>query len=257
MKVAFILVTALVMCNVTPADAQLSSWLGRVGNALGVGGGGGKAGKGGMESSLSSISHNDVVAALKEALEVGTRNASSRLSALNGYFGNELIKIAMPAEAQRMAARARRAGLGEQVDRAILSMNRAAEDAAGKVVPIFLGAIRGMSITDGVAIVRGGAGAATAYLKNKTSEHLTNALRPIIHDSLDKVGATRHWGEIFTFYNKLPFVTKVTTDLTTYVNDRALHGLFFVIAEEENKIRENPRARITSLLKKVFGASMY
>lgn len=202
----------------------------------------------------SSFSNNDAVAALKEALKIGTQNASGRLNAVNGYFGNQLIKIVMPPEAQKVERTLRSIGMGDQVDKAILSMNRAAEDAAIKAAPIFINAITTMSIQDGISIVRGGQGAATNYLKGKTNAQLTNAFRPVIQQSLGKVNATKYWSEIFTIYNRLPTtVNKVNPDLTAYVTERALNGLFVTIAEEENKIRLDPAAQVTDLLRKVFG----
>ena len=159
----------------------------------------------------------------------------------------------MPPEAKKVESTLRSMGFGEQVDKAILSMNRAAEDAATKAVPIFVNAIKGMSIQDGISIVRGGQGAATNYLKNRTTMELTNAFRPVIENSLNKVNATKYWTDIFTIYNKIPTVQRVNTDLPAYVTERALNGLFVTIADEENKIRTNSAARVTDLLKKVFG----
>lgn len=204
--------------------------------------------------SMSSLSNTDIVSALREALNIGAQNSGKRLSVLNGYFGNALIKILMPPETKKMENTLRSMGLGDQVDKAILSMNRAAEDAAMKAVPIFIDAIKGMSIQDGLSILKGGSGAATNYLKARTTTALTNAFRPLIQASLDKVNATRYWRDIFTTYNRLPMVSHVNPDLTSYVTERALNGLFVTVADEENKIRANPAARVTDLLKKVFGA---
>lgn len=204
-------------------------------------------------NSGSSFTNQEAVNALRQALEIGTQNASGRLSTLNGYFGNQLIKILMPPEAKKVESTLRSMGFGEHVDKAILSMNRAAEDAATQAVPIFVNAIKGMSIQDGISIVRGGQGAATNYLKNRTTMELTNAFRPVIQNSLNKVNATKYWTDVFTIYNKIPTVQKVNTDLPAYVTERALNGLFVTIADEENKIRTNSSARVTDLLKKVFG----
>jgi len=251
----------LLLGSIGAADAQsFSQLLGQAASSFFGGSSSSGSSSGGQSGGrlsnvlLSSISNNDIVTALKEALEISSQNASSKLHAINGFFGNNLIKILMPPEAQRMEARLRRLNLGPQVDEAILSMNRAAEDASGQVFPVFVGAIRGMNIHDGINIVRGGAGAATEYLKNKTTTGLRNAFGPIIQRSLDKVDATKYWSIVFHAYNKIPLVTKINTNLTEYVNGRALDGLFVVIADEENKIRQNPKARVTDLLKKVFGA---
>jgi hypothetical protein len=135
-----------------------------------------------------------------------------------------------------------------------MSLNRAAEDASGKAIPIFANAIMAMSITDGVNILRGGNNAATEFLKRTTTASLTSAFRPVIESSLRKVNATTYWNEVFKTYNKLPITKKkVNTDLTAYVTERALNGLFISVAEEEANIRKNPAAQVTGLLQKVFG----
>jgi hypothetical protein len=205
--------------------------------------------------SIGNLSNSEIVAGLKEALNVGTKNSANKLSAVNGYFGNQLIKILMPPEAKKIESALRAVGMGNVVDKAIMSMNRAAEDAASKSVPIFVNAITSMTIQDGVSILKGGNGAATNFLKAKTTASLTTAFRPVINNSLSKVGATKYWSEMVNIYNKLPTVRqKLNPDLAGYVTERALNGLFVTISEEENKIRTNPGARVTDLLKKVFGA---
>ena len=209
----------------------------------------------GSGTSLSSLSNTDIVAALRQALEIGAKNAGSRLNTANGFFGNAMIKVLMPPEAQKVESTLRSFGFGGVVDKAILSMNRAAEDAAGKAAPIFVNAIRSMNIQDGVNILKGGNGAATAYLRNSTTGPLSQAFRPVIQNSLAKVGATAYWGDVMKIYNGLPTTrAKINPDLTAYVTERALNGLFVSIAEEEAKIRTNPSARVTDLLNKVFGA---
>lgn len=215
--------------------------------------GGGSSGSGG--GNISGLSNAEVVSGLKQALEIGSKNAGGQLSKVNGYFGNQLVKILMPPEAQKVERALRAAGLGSEVDKAILAMNRAAEDAATKAAPIFVNAIKSMTISDGIGILKGGNGAATRYLEGRTNTQLTKAFRPVIKNSLDKVDATKYWAEVFRLYNQLPMVKKVNTDLTSYVTERALDGLFVIIAQEENKIRQNPSARVTSVLRKVFGAN--
>jgi len=206
-------------------------------------------------TSINSLSSADIVAGLKEALNVGSRNAGSQLSASNGYFGNALVKILMPPEAQRVEQTLRNLGMSSLVDKAILSMNRAAEDAASKAAPIFVDAVRNITITDGLSILRGGAGAATAFLKQRTTASLTAAFKPVIQNALGKNNTTALWSDVFTTYNRLPTTrNRVNPDLTGYVTERALAGLFTVIAEEENKIRTNPAARVSSILQRVFGA---
>jgi hypothetical protein len=210
--------------------------------------------RGGSLPNTGSYSNGEAVDALRQALQIGTQNASGRLNSVNGFFGNQLIKILMPPEAKKVESTLRSIGMGKQVDNAILAMNRAAEDAAGKAVPIFVNAITSMSISDGISIVRGGNGAATNYLQRSTTQALTDAFRPVIQNSLNKVDATKYWQDIFTIYNRLPTTrSKVNTDLTAYVTERALNGMFVTIADEENKIRTNPASRVTDLLKKVFG----
>lgn len=210
---------------------------------------------GGNGFSLNNLSNADISNGLKEALNVGIKNASTRLSAKNGFFGDALIKILMPPEAKKVETTLRNMGMGQVVDKAVLSMNRAAEDAAGKAVPIFVNAITSMSIQDGLNILKGGNGAATEYLKMKTTDALTQAFKPVISKSLNKVGATALWSNVFNIYNKLPTTfSKINPDLTGYVTERALAGLFTNVAAEENKIRSNPAARVSGILQKVFGA---
>lgn len=202
---------------------------------------------------INALTDTEIVAGLKEALEIGSENAGGRLSVVDGYFGNAIIKILMPPEAEKVENTLRSIGLGGQVDQAILAMNRAAEDAATKASPIFIDAIKEMSIQNGLSILNGGNGAATTYLKQNTTDKLTNAFSPVISTSLEKVNATKYWNDIFSVYNALPTTqNKINPDLTAYVTERSLNGLFVVVEEEENKIREDPAARVTDLLKKVF-----
>jgi len=208
---------------------------------------------GGKKKGLSDA---DISAGLKQALQVGAQNATAKVSAVDGFFGNALIKILMPPEAEKVEKTLRSIGLGDQVDKAILSMNRAAEDASKKAVDIFIDAIKNMSIQDGLSILKGSNDAATQYLKAKTTTALTNAFRPVIEESLDKVNATKYWAVVFNTYNELPTTNKkVNPDLPAYVTERALNGVFVYIADEEAKIRMNPAARVTDLLKKVFGSN--
>lgn len=200
----------------------------------------------------NSLSTNDIASGLKEALEQGVTKGTKQLSSLDGYFGNEAIKILMPPEAKKVEDNLRKLGLGKQVDEAITSMNRAAEDAAKSAAPIFVKAIKGMSFQDAMNILKGPENAATEYLKNTTTKSLTEAFRPVIDSSLIKVDATKYWNTVFSTYNRVAF-KKINPDLTEYVTERALSGLFYKIAEEEVSIRKNPAARTTELLKKVFG----
>jgi hypothetical protein len=201
------------------------------------------------------LSNEDIVAGLKEALSVGAQNSSSKLSATDGFFGNAVIKVLMPAEAKKAETTLRNLGFGNMVDNAILSMNRAAEEASKSAAPIFVDAIRDMSIQDAVGILKGNDSAATSYLKGKTIGNLTSAFKPVIDQALQKTNATKYWKDVFETYNKLPTTfNKINTDLSGYVTDRALSGLFIQVALEEQKIRKDPAARVNDILKKVFGS---
>jgi len=202
---------------------------------------------------LSSLSSADIGSGLKEALNKGVQQGTAKLSAADGFFKDAAIKILMPPEAQKVEKTLRNTGFGPQVDEAILSMNRAAEDAAKSASPIFLDAIKQMSFQDALAILKGGDSSATQYLRSKTTMALTAAFRPVIDKSLSKVNATEYWNTVFGTYNKVPFVKKVNPDLGAYVTEKALTGIFYQIALEEVDIRKNPVARTTDILKKVFG----
>ena len=213
---------------------------------------------GGLLSGVTSIlkgglSSEDIGKGLKEALSKGATTAAKQLSATDGYFGNAAVKILMPPEAQKIEKKLRDFGMGQQVDDAILSMNRAAENAAQSATPIFIDAIKNMSISDAAGILQGNDSAATDYLKGKTTPQLTEAFKPVIKTSLDKVDATSKWATIIDLYNKIPFVKKMNPDLAAYVTDRALYGMFVQVAQQEKQIRKDPVAQTSNLLKKVFG----
>lgn len=208
------------------------------------------------KSSVSgkALSNDDIINGLKEALSVGAENTSKSLNKTDGFFKNAALKILMPAEAQKAEKTLRQFGMGAMVDKAILSMNRAAEDAAGGISTIFINAIKQMTVTDGLKILRGGDFAATDYLKKTTTLELTEKMRPVIEASLSKVNATNYWKDVFTTYNKLSFSKQpVNTDLSSYVTEKSMTGIFYSIGEEEQKIRKDPAAQVTDLLKKVFG----
>lgn len=205
-------------------------------------------------SSQGQLSTDEVVQGLKEALSQGATQGAGKLSAVDGFFGNAAIKILMPAEAKKVESTLRSAGMGNLVDKAVLSMNRAAEEASKSAAPIFLDAIKQMSFQDAWSILRGTDSAATVYLKGKTWEQLAKAFRPVIEQALQKTDATRYWKDVFDSYNKVPFARKVNPDLAGYVTDKALQGMFVQVALEEKKIRKDPAARATDLLKKVFGS---
>ena len=201
-----------------------------------------------------SLSQSEISDGLRQALQVGAKNATGKVSVANGFLGDALIKVLMPPEAKKVESTLREVGMGQYVDDAILSMNRAAEDASGKALDIFVNAIKSMSIQDALSILNGGNDAATQYLKAKTTAQLTAAFKPVIQQSLDKVNATKYWATVFNTYNELPTTfNKVNPDLPSYVTERALNGVFVYIAQEEAKIRKDPAAQVTDLLKKVFG----
>lgn len=195
----------------------------------------------------------EAAGAIKEALIQGTGKSVDIVSALDGYFKNPEIKIPFPPEAANVESKLRAIGLGSEVDKAILSINRAAEDAAKEAAPIFIAAIKNMTIADAIGIVKGNQNAATLYLSKTTGAELKRKFSPVIKNSLDNVNATRYWTDIMNTYNKIPFVQKMNPDLSAYVTDKAIEGLFVMVAKEELKIRKDPVARTTELLRKVFG----
>jgi len=201
----------------------------------------------------ANLSSDDIVSGLKEALKVAANNTGKQLSQQDGYFGNAAIKILMPDEAKNVEKKLRNFGMGGQVDKTILSMNRAAEDAANGIGNIFLDAIKQLTVTDGLHILQGSNTAATDYLKQTTSAALTEKFKPIIQASLAKVHADEYWSDMFTNYNRMPGVTKVNPDLVAYVTDKALSGLFYNMGLEEQKIRKDPTAQVSGILQKVFG----
>ena len=172
----------------------------------------------------------------------------------DGFFGSELYKVLLPPDARRAESALRRIGMGSQVDRAILSINRGAEDAVGTAGPVFTGAIKEMTLTDALGIVKGNPDAATQYFKQKTSAQLVAAFSPSVKTSLDRTHATKYYGDVANSYNRLPLSSdKVNPDLTSYVVGKAVDALFDQIAKEEANIRANPLAQTKDILKKVFG----
>lgn len=196
----------------------------------------------------------EIALGLKQALELGTTSGADRLSVKDGFFGNLAVKLFFPPEAQKAEKMLRSLGFNQLCDNVLLSLNRAAEDAAIEAKPIFISAIRQMTINDAVNILLGKQNdAATNYFKRVTSDQLRLKFEPIVQNSLSKVGATKYWGDVTNTYNKVPFVSKINPDLKDYVTQKAIDGLFLEIAQEELKIRNNISARNTSLLQKVFG----
>jgi hypothetical protein len=202
-------------------------------------------------STGGNLSSDEIVSGLKEALSLGAQKSSDKLSATDGFFKDAAVKILLPKQIRDIENKLKMLGMGKLVEKAELSMNRAAEDASKSAAPIFLSAIKKMTVTDALNILRGTDTAATAYLRKTTSPELTNAFRPIIEESLKKVDATKYWKDVFTAYNRFSS-TPVDTDINSYVTQKALDGIFYYVAKEEVNIRENPAGRVTDILKKVF-----
>ena len=201
----------------------------------------------------SGLSDAKIGSGLKEALKVGTGNATSLTGRVDGYFMNQAIKIFMPEKLRNVEKVLRMVGYGPQVNGFVLSMNRAAERAAPAAKQIFWGAIGEMTFDDARKILSGHETAATDYFKGKTTNKLTAAFAPIVDKAMNEVGVTRQYKELTGRYNSIPFVKKDTFDIDRYVVSKSLDGLFYMVAEEEKKIRTNPAARVTDLLKEVFG----
>jgi hypothetical protein len=201
-----------------------------------------------------ALTTEEIGRGLKEALTVGIKNSSSQASALDGYLGNQTIKLLFPPEAQKVEQKLRDIGLGGECDKFITALNRGAEKAAEKAVPVFVDAITQMTIQDALGILRGEKNAATNYLKRTSSVALMNAFAPIMQDAINSTGATKLYGDIANTYNKIPFQQKINPDLQQYATQKAIDGLFLLVAQEEQKIRDNPAARVSDILKRVFGA---
>lgn len=201
----------------------------------------------------AGLDESTIVAGLKDALSVGTKNAVSLVSQLNGYFGNQAIKILLPDNIQKAAELAGKVGYQKQVDEFILSMNRAAEQAAPKAASYFSDAIKGMSVEDARKILSGGNTAATEYFKSKTFSKLYDEFKPSVTDSMNQVGVTHAYNAMMDKVPSVPFAKPESVDLNHYVTTKSLDGLFYMVGQEEQKIRTNPAAQTTDLLKKVFG----
>ena len=199
-----------------------------------------------------SLTAEEVAKGLKEALVQGTSKGTSAVSQLNGYYNNPQIKIPFPPDVQKVETKLRELGLGNQVDKFVETLNRGAEEAAKEAKPIFVNAITSMTIQDAWGILKGNEDAATQYLIRTTSTDLKTAFQPVIKRSLDKTNATKYYSDIINTYNKIPLLEDVNPDLESYATDRAIEGLFVMIAKEEKNIRDNPGARTTELLKRVF-----
>jgi hypothetical protein len=198
------------------------------------------------------LSNDEIIEGLREALTVGSNNASKAAAAVDGYYKNPKLYIPFPSEAKKMEQMLRSFGQEKLVNDFLLSLNRAAEDAAKEAAPIFVNAVKGMSIADGLSILNGKDDAATQYLKQNTQALLLDKFKPIVENSLHKVSATKYWEQLVVAYNKIPMVERMNPSLSEYATQKAIDGIFIVVAEEELQIRKNPAARVSAILKKVF-----
>lgn len=198
------------------------------------------------------LSNSDIAYGLKEALNKGIEKQVTKLTAVDGFYKNELVKILLPDELQKVDKALRRVGLGALADKGILMLNRAAEDAVKESTPIFVDAIKNMSFTDAKNILMGNENSATTYLQTTTTTPLYGKFNPVIKSSFAKVGADKVWSDIIKKYNKIPLVKKTNPDLTDYTTNKALEGVFKMIAVEEKNIRTDLNSRTSDLLKKVF-----
>lgn len=204
-------------------------------------------------SGKSALTNDEVVSGLREALTTGAKTAAGSASAVDGFYKNQAIFIPWPAQAASMKDKLVKLGMQKQVTEFEESMNRAAEEAAKSAFDIFAGAVKGMSVGDGFAILNGGDTAATHYLREKTTPALTEKFTPIIKAAMEKVRVTEYWNPLVTTYNKIPGIAKQNPDLEGYVTAKAINGLMLLISEQEAKIRKDPAAQVTALLQKVFG----
>jgi hypothetical protein len=236
MIIRMLTIVIVVLLTALPASAQLD----RIFKGLGVG-------------QQSGLSDAKIGSGLKEALKVGTENTVNLTGRLDGYFLNQAIKILMPEKLRNLEKGLRTVGYGPQVDEFELSMNRAAEQAAPFAKEIFWDAIGEITFEDARKILSGHETAATDYFKSKTTDKLTAAFRPVVDKAMNEVGVTRQYKELVGRFQSIPFVKSESFDIDHYVVTKALDGLFHVLGEEERKIRTNPTARVTDLLKEVFG----
>jgi Protein of unknown function (DUF4197) len=196
--------------------------------------------------------NTDIAGGLKEALNNGINKQVSKLTAVDGFYKNEMVKILLPEELQKVDAGLRKIGLGKLADDGLKAINRTAEDAVKEATPIFVSAIKGMTFTDAKNILMGNESAATTYLQSSTSSALYAKFNPVIKNSFSKIGADKVWANIITKYNSIPLVKKVNPDLTEYTTNKAMEGVFKMIAVEEKNIRTDLNSRTSDLLKKVF-----
>ena len=199
-----------------------------------------------------NLSQQEIAQGLKEALIIGATNSVDKASAEGGFNNNKLIKIPFPKDASKMKSVLLRIGMQSEMDKFELVMNEAAEDASNFAIDIFISAVNEMTIKDAASILNGDDNAATIYLKNETEQQLHIKFKPLVSNSIKRVNLARHWRVLSKRYNSVPFTDDIDTDLAGYITDQAIEGLFILIANEEQKIRNNPEARVSKILKKVF-----
>jgi hypothetical protein len=203
------------------------------------------------------LTNEEVISGLKEALNVGIKNAVNLSSVTDGFLKNDLIRLPFPPDAIKVREKAINFGLSKQVTTFEETLNRAAEEATKKALPIFVDAIKNMSVSDGFTILKGGDGAATKFLKSQTSNQLVIAFAPVVKEATTKVQLTAYWNPIITRYNSAMTLSggqKLDPDLDAYITQKAIDGLFYLVETEENKIRKDPLARVSDILVKVFGS---
>ena len=203
------------------------------------------------------LTNEEVISGLKEALNVGIKNAVNLSSVTDGFLKNDVIRLPFPPDAIKVREKAINFGLSKQVTTFEETLNRAAEEATKKALPIFVDAIKNMSVSDGFLILKGGDGAATKFLKSQTSNQLVIAFAPVVKEATTKVQLTAYWNPIITRYNSAMTLSggqKLDPDLDAYITQKAIDGLFYLVETEENKIRKDPLARVSDILVKVFGS---
>jgi hypothetical protein len=234
------LLLALFIMQAPPALAQFQDIFNKVKKAIGISG---------------ELSETEIIEGLKEALKIGTDNAVGLVSKLDGYYKNPKVKIPLPGVVKKVEKVLRTVGFGSKVDAFELSINRAAEQAAPEAKALFIDTIKQMSFTDARKILNGRENAATLYFKDKTWDQLAEKFEPIVHSAMSSVGVTRYYQELDKKVRRIPFTDSIMSfDLDQYVTDGALDGLFYMLEQEERRIREDPAARVTDLLKEVFGS---
>ena len=237
----FVLIKILIVVAMSPATSQISDKLKDLAKEVE------------KVVTKDGLSSDEVAAGLKEALVNGVEKGTAQASEVNGFYKNPEIKIPFPEDAKKVAATLKKVGMEKQVQNFVKTLNRSAELAAKEAKPVFVSAIKDMSIKDAFSILEGtDKQGATNYLKSSTSDELTSKIMPIIDNALSTTRATKYYEELFTAYNKLPMVEKTNPDLSAYATAKTLDGLFYLVGQEELKIREDPAARTTELLKKVF-----